>query len=88
MPAADANTLAIARCVLIKKVRKEMKKAKAHMVRVTRNEYPRRLVMKAEMPHEAYAALKTKYSVAKSRQDFITLDGQWNEFKVTDSNVG
>ena len=63
-----------------------MKKAKAHMVRVMK-EYPRRLVMNAETPYEAYAALKAKYSMAKNRQDFTTLDGQWNEFKVADVTV-
>ena len=64
-----------------KLVRKEMKKAKAHMVRVTK-EYPKRLVMDATTPYEAYIALKTKYSVAKNRQDFTKLDKEWNEFKV------
>ena len=39
-----------------KVVRKEMKKAKAHMVKVTK-EYPKRLIMEAETPHEAYLAL-------------------------------
>ena len=63
-----------------------MKKAKAHMVSVT-NYYPRRLVMNAETPYQAYATLKAKYSVAKNRQDFTSLDTQWNEFKVTDVTV-
>ena len=49
------------------------------MVRVTKD-YPRRLVTNAETPYKAYAALKTNYSVAKNRQDFTMLDGQWNEF--------
>ena len=69
-----------------KLVRKEMKKAKAHMVRVTK-EYPKRLVMDASTPYEAYIALKTKYSVAKNRQDFTKLDKEWNEFKVEDVNI-
>ena len=63
-----------------------MKKAKAHMVRVTK-EYPKRLVMDANTPYEAYIALKTKYSVAKNRQDFTKLDKEWNEFKVEDVNI-
>ena len=63
-----------------------MKKAKAHMVRVTK-EYPRRLVMNADTPYEAYVAMKSKYSVAKNRQDFTTLDAHWNEFKVTNVNI-
>ena len=46
-----------------KLVRKEMKKAKSHMVRVSKD-YPKCLVMDAETPYEAYVALKTKYSVA------------------------
>ena len=63
-----------------------MKKAKAHMVRVSK-EFPKRLVMDADTPYEAWVALKTKYSVAKNRQDFTKLDKEWNEFKVLDSNV-
>ena len=86
VPAADADATTIAVCTMNKKVRKEMKKAKAHMVRVTK-EYPRRLVMNADTPFEAYASLKSKYSVAKNRQDFTTLDAQWNEFKVTDVDI-
>jgi len=66
-----------------KLMRKEMKKAKAHMVKVTKD-FPKRLVMGATTPYEAYVALKTKYSVAKNRQDFVQLDKEWNEFKVTD----
>ena len=69
-----------------KLVRKEMKKAKAHMVKVTKD-FPKRLVMEATTPYEAYAALKTKYSVAKNRQDFVRLDREWNEFKVTDEKA-
>ena len=69
-----------------KLVRKEMKKAKAHMVKVTKD-FPKRLVMEATTPYEAYAALKTKYSVAKNRNDFVRLDREWNEFKVTDEKA-
>ena len=67
----------------MKLVRKEMKNAKAHMVRVTKD-FPKRLVMEAEMPNEAYAALKAKYSVSKNKQDFTKLDKEWNEFMVKD----
>ena len=70
----------------MKIVRKEMKKATAHMVRVTKD-FPKRLVMEANTPYEAYVALKTKYSVAKNREDFTKLDKEWNEFKVTDERV-
>ena len=69
-----------------KLVRKEMKKAKAHMVKVTKD-FPKRLVMEATTPYKAYAALKAKYSVAKNRQDFVRLDREWNEFKVTDEKA-
>ena len=69
-----------------KLVSKEMKKAKAHMVKVTKD-FPNCLVMDATTPYEAYAALKVKYSVAKNRQDFVRLDREWNEFKVTDEKV-
>ena len=66
--------------------RKETKKAKAHLVRVTKD-FPKRLVMEATTPCEAYMALKTKYSVVKNRQDFTKqLDKEWNEFKVTDAS--
>ena len=86
IPLAGADAAAIATCAMNKRVRKEMKKAKAHMVRVTKD-YPRRLVMNAETPYKAYAQLKAKYSVVKNRQDFTLLDAQWNEFKVSDVTV-
>ena len=41
------------------RIRKEMKKAKAHMVCVSQ-EYPRLLVITALTPREAYTALKEK----------------------------
>jgi len=69
-----------------KLMRKEMKKAKAHMVKVTKD-FPKHLVMGATTPYKAYVALKTKYSVAKNRQDFVRLDKEWNEFKVTDEKA-
>ena len=64
-----------------------MRKAKAHMVMVTKD-FPKRLVIEATTtPYGAYAALKTKYSVAKNRQDFVRLDKEWNKFKVTDEKA-
>ena len=76
----------VAACDKNKLYRKEMKKAKAHMVKVTKG-YAKRLVMDASTPYEAYAALKKKYSVSKVLQDFTKLDNEWNEFKVTDATV-
>ena len=66
-----------------KRIRKEMKKAKAHMVRVTKG-YPQRLALEASTPYEAYKALKEKYSVSRNRVEFCKLDKEWNEFTVTD----
>ena len=63
---------AIAACTVNKRLRKEMKKAKAHMVRVMKDS-PRSLVMNTETPYKACAQLKAKYSVAKTRQDFTSL---------------
>ena len=77
---------ALAACDKNKLSRKEMKKAKAHMVKVTKG-YAKRLVMDAKTPYEAFTALKEKYSVAKVRQDFTKLDKEWNEFKLTDETV-
>ena len=51
----DANEIDM--CKKLKIVRKEMKKAKAHMVRVTKD-FPKRLVMEAETPYEAYDGVK------------------------------
>ena len=76
----------VATCDKNKLYRKEMKKAKAHMVKVTKG-YAKRLVMDAKTPYEAYSALKKKYSVSKVLQDFTKLDNEWNEFKVTDPTV-
>ena len=76
----------VAACDKNKLYRKEMKKAKAHMVKVTKG-YAKRLVMDASTPYEAHSALKKKYSVSKVLQDFTKLDNEWNEFKVTDQTV-
>ena len=50
-----------------------MNKAKAHIIRVSKD-YPKRLIMEADTPYHAYISLKTKYSVSKNRQDFTKLD--------------
>ena len=56
------------------------------MVIVT-NDFPKRLVMETDTPYKAYSALKTKYFVAKNRQDFTKFDHQWNQFKITDTKA-
>ena len=66
--------------------RKEMKKAKAILVRGT-SELPSMLVKEAETPYEAFAALREKYKVKKVREDFDKLDSDWNDFKVDDASV-
>ena len=66
--------------------RKEMKKAKAIIVRGTK-ELPNMLVKDAKTPYEALAKLQEKYKVKKVREDFDKLDGDWNNFKVSDVSV-
>ena len=39
------------------------------------------LVKEANTPYEALSNLHKKYSVEKIREDFDTLDTEWNEFK-------
>ena len=67
-------------------IKKEMKKAKTHMVHVSQ-EYPRRLVMTALTPREAYIAWKGTYFVAKNREDFTNLGRDWTEFNVTEAEA-
>lgn len=43
--------------------------------------------MEATTPYEVYVTLKTKYSVAKNRQDFVRLNRELNEFKVFDEKA-
>lgn len=62
-------------------IRKEMKKAKAHMVKVTKA-YPKRLVIEAEMPYEVYIALKNKLSFASNRHNLTSYYKEWNECKI------
>ena len=63
--------------------RKEMKKAKAIFVRGTKD-LPNMLVKESDTPYEALARLREKYAVKKVREDFDTLDNNWNQFKVED----
>ena len=63
--------------------RKEMKKAKSIFVRATKD-LPNMLVKEANTPYEALSNLRKKYSVEKIREDFDTLDTEWNEFKVNE----
>ena len=59
-PPADAtDKVGTAKALKQKSFRKDMKKAKAHMVRVSKD-YLKRLIMEADTPYQAYAALKTK----------------------------
>ena len=82
----SANVQQVEKAKIKAIIRKEMKRSKAHIVRVT-EDFPKRLVMEADTPYKAYLALKTKYSVAKNRQDFTKLDHQWNQFKITDTKA-
>ena len=75
-----AKTVTDAKDVLI---RREMKKAMAMFIRATK-ELPNMIVKECETPYEIHEKLKAKYSVRKVRDDFDTLDTEWNEFKVTD----
>ena len=63
--------------------RKEMKKAKSIFVRATKD-LPNMIVKESKSPYEALSDLRKKYSVEKIREDFDTLDTEWNEFKVNE----
>ena len=63
--------------------RKEMKKAKAILVRATKD-LPNMIVKETETPYEAIEKLRHKYAVKNVREDFDTLDNEWNQFKVED----
>ena len=63
--------------------RKEMKKAKAILVRAT-SQLPSMIAKEAQTPYEALSKLREKYSVKKIREDFDTLDSEWNNFKIDD----
>ena len=66
--------------------RKEMKKAKAIIVRAT-CDLPNMIAKDAVTPFEALHKLREKYSVKKVREDFDTLDTEWNDFKVNDISM-
>ena len=63
--------------------RKEMKKAKAIIVRAT-SDLPNMMVKEATTPFEALKKLWEKYSVKKAREDFDVLGMEWNNFVVKD----
>ena len=42
------------------------------------------ITKEAGTPYAALHALKEKYAVNKIREDFDTLDAEWNQFKVND----
>ena len=63
--------------------RKEMKKAKAILVRAT-SQLPSMIAKEAQTPYEALSKLHEKYSVQKIREDVDTLDSEWNNFKIED----
>lgn len=66
--------------------RKEMKRAKAILVRGTKD-LPNMLVKEGDTPFKAFSALQEKYKVKKVREDFDKLDSEWNDFKVSDIAV-
>jgi len=61
--------------------RKEMNKAKAIIVRGTK-ELPNMLVKDTKTPYEALTKLQEKYKVKKVREDFDKLDSDWNNFNT------
>ena len=63
--------------------RKEMKKTKAILVRGTKD-LPNMLVKEELTPYNALRNLREKYAVKNVREDFDTLDNEWNQFKVQD----
>ena len=63
--------------------RKEMKKAKAILVRAT-SQLHNIIVKESSTPFEALSKLREKYSVKKIREDFDKLDSECNAFKVND----
>ena len=64
-------------------IRREMKKAMAMFVRATKD-LPNMIVKECDSPFEIHEKLNAKYSVRKVRDDFDTLDTEWNDFKVSD----
>ena len=66
--------------------RKEMKKTKAILVRGTKD-LPNMLVKEELSPYSALQKLREKYAVKNVREDFDTLDNEWNQFKVQDVSM-
>ena len=68
------NTI-IAKRLKQKSLREEINKSKAHVVRVSKD-FPKRLIMKIETPHEARVDFKIKHLVAKNFKDVKNLDNE------------
>ena len=45
------------------------------------------IAKEAQTPYEALSKLHEKYSVQKIREDFDTLDNEWNNFKIDDISM-
>ena len=71
-PTNAADKVGTTKALKHKLFRKDIKKDKAHMVRSS-NYYPKRMIVEADTPYQARAALKTKYSFAKNLQNFAKL---------------
>ena len=76
---SDTNTMKIMQ-------RKEMKKTKAIIIRGTKD-FPNMLVKEEHTPYAALQKLREKYAVKNVREDFDTLDNEWNQFKVQDISM-
>ena len=63
-PDDNAGKAAVANALKQNSLRKETKKASAHMIRASK-ELLKKLIMEAGTPHEAWIAIKTKWSVSK-----------------------
>ena len=66
IPQDSTNSKQVEDCKTKSRIRKETKRAKSHMVRVTKD-FPKISVMEADTLYEAYLALKTKYFVTNNR---------------------
>ena len=63
-----------------------MKKTKAILARGTKD-LPNMLVKEVTMPYAAQQKLREKYTVKNIREDFDTLDNEWNQFKVQEISM-
>ena len=66
--------------------RKEMKKTKTILVPGTKD-LPNMLVKEGTTPYTTLQKLREKYVVKNVREDFDTLDNEWNQFKVKDISM-